>query len=107
VKKIGGAIWVFYANDCGTAGYRLRSPSAGKFRLARAWFSRTAGTTPVLAHGVLYVAHDSALTALNPTTGAAVGQAGIGSVHWEYPRVAGKRIFVTDHDGKVYAFRIG
>ena len=31
----GGAIWVYYGNDSGIAGYRLASPSAGAFRLDR------------------------------------------------------------------------
>jgi outer membrane protein assembly factor BamB len=60
----------------------------------------------VLGSNALYVAHDSGITAFNPSNGSVIWQGAIGSIHWEYPLVTRSRLFVTDHDGKVYAYRI-
>jgi len=104
-KSPTGRIWVFYANSCGVAGYRLYSPSRGKFRLARPWEAHVGGTTPVLHHGVLYVARSREIRAYKATTGQFLGRiSGIGGVHWEYPLVAGNRLFMTDQSGHVFAF---
>ncbi|MGH2442795.1 MAG: PQQ-binding-like beta-propeller repeat protein [Chloroflexota bacterium] len=106
VWKSSGHIWVFYANDCGLAAYRLSSPSLGRFQLSRIWSSPTGGTTPVMSGGVLYVAGGGRLTAYRPTTGAIRAQVSIGPVHWEYPRVAGHRVFISDETGAVRAFTV-
>jgi hypothetical protein len=99
--------WVFYANECGVAGYRLSSPSRGRFHLDRAWFVEQGGTTPVLGGGVLYVARDGEIRAYHPITHALLGRTGgIASVHWQYPLIAGNRLFMTDESGHVFAYLI-
>jgi outer membrane protein assembly factor BamB len=103
-KAPGGALWVFYANDSGIAGYRLTSPSNGTFRLDRVWQSRRGATTPILSGGVLWAAGGGSLTAYNPATGAILAQTSIGSLHWEYPLVAGHRIYLTDESGRISAY---
>ena len=101
-------IWVFYANSCGLAGYRVFGPSSGRFRLQRVWSVNRSGTTPIIAKGVLYVAADGEVLGYNPGTGAVVWRGtGIGGLHWEYPLVAGKRLFMTDETGHVYAYAVG
>ena len=100
----GGTIWVFYANDCGTAGYRLVSPSPGTFRLQRGWSVGTGGTTPRMDGGVLYIAHSGAVVGYDPTSGKVVWSASIGDVHWEYPLIAGHRLYIADQSGIVRAF---
>ena len=100
-------IMVIYANDCGTAGYKVTSPSAGHFRLDRVWSNGSGGTTPVLHGGVLYVARGHSLTAYNPANGSVLGQtAAIGGIHWEYPLITGNRLYITDETGTVTAFAL-
>ncbi len=101
-------IWVFYANECGVAGYRLSSPSAGKFRLDQVWLVKRDGTTPVISHGILYIAHGGEIVGYNPANHAVVWRGtGIGDIHWEYPLVAGNRLFMTDENGRVVAYALG
>lgn len=98
-----GTIWVFYANDCGAAGYRLYSPLPGNFRLDRGWFVHRAGTTPVMNRGVLYVAGGQ-LSAYDPITGTVLTQTPTGGLHWQYPLIAGNRVYLADQGGHVSAF---
>jgi hypothetical protein len=106
-KSPARQIWVFYANDCGVAGYRLSSPSTGKFRLDQMWLVKGGGTTPIISHGILYVAHSGEVDGYNPTSHAVVWRAGgTGDVHWEYPLVAGNRLFMPDESGHVSAFAL-
>ncbi|HZU13244.1 MAG TPA: PQQ-binding-like beta-propeller repeat protein [Chloroflexota bacterium] len=104
VWKHEGQAWAIYANDCGLAAYRVAF-SHGP-RLQRLWSIGQGGTTPILAHGILYVAHSGALNAYAPATGKLLGSAPIGPVHWEYPAVTGNRVYITDQSGKVRAFRM-
>ena len=105
-KQGPGKFWIFYANDCGVAGYRLASPSPGKFRIDRIWAIGTGGTTPVISGGVLYVAHSGAVVAYDPGSGRTLWNAAIGDVHWEYPLIAAHRLYVTDQSGKLHAFAL-
>jgi hypothetical protein len=98
---------VIYANGCGTAGYRVQSGSSGKPTLRLVWKTSTTGTTPVVHAGVLYVAHDKAITAYNPTTGKVLGTTGgIGDLHWQYPLIVGKSLYIADDDGHVTAIAL-
>lgn len=92
-------IWVFYVNDCGTGAYRVSVPSRGPIRLQQVWLIHQGGTTPIVSHGVLYVASGGSLTAYNPVNHAVLAQPGIGSTHWQYPLVAGHRLFIADQSG--------
>jgi len=60
----------------------------------------------VLSGGVLYIAGDSGLTALSPTTGSSLWHGSVGSIHWEYPLITHGRLFMTNDDGKVMDFKI-
>lgn len=102
-----GQIWVFYASGSGTAGYRLFATGKGKFRLRRMWSNGNGGSTPIVGGSVLYVASGGTIRAYNPGTGQLLARVGgIGGIHWEYPRVAGGRLFVPDESGHVTAFSI-
>jgi outer membrane protein assembly factor BamB len=105
VWKNAGTIWVFYANDCGLSAYRL-SHAAGRFRLETAWSIGQGGTTPVLANGVLWVAHGGALDAYGPRTGSRLLRVPIGGIHWEYPLVVKNVLFITDQNGHVTAYQL-
>jgi len=73
--------WVYVTNDSGTAGY---TQSSG--RLHRRWAVSRAGTSPIVAGGLLWVYDPSgALLAYRPTTGARVASLPAGSGHWNSP----------------------
>lgn len=99
-------IWVLYVNDCGAAGYRLVIRD-GQPRLRREWTLPKGGTTPVVHDGFLWIARSGSIAAYRPYSGAMVWQAsGLGPVHWEYPLVAGHRLFMSDENGHLSAYSI-
>lgn len=101
-----GAPWVFYANSCGLAGYRV-SGQAGHFRLDRVWSSSSGGTTPILHDGVLYLASGGHLTAFDPSSGKRLARVSdLGDIHWEYPRIAGHRLFISDQSGHISCYEL-
>lgn len=106
VRRINGVGWIFYANSCGSAAYRVAGPTHGAFRLVQVWSSHVSGTTPVVAGNALYIAGGAGLNALSPTTGAVLSHVGAGDIHWEYPLVLGNRLYLTNQDAQVMAFSI-
>jgi outer membrane protein assembly factor BamB len=87
-----GATWVFVADNAGTAGYRLVGG-----RLRRVWERGVAGTSPVVAGGLLFVYDPSgALRILRPTTGGSVATLPAGSGHWNSPIVVAGRIALPE-----------
>lgn len=107
-KSPQGAIWVYYANDCGLAGYRLTGSSLKTFALARSWNVGTGGTTPVVHSGVVYVARGGHVAGYSTAQhNQVLDISGIGDIHWEYPLVTGNRLFISDQSGSVSAFSIG
>ncbi len=101
----GGQAWAFYANDSGIAAYRV-THSNGVWHLGTVWSKGTAGTTPIIHKGALYVLHNSGITVYDPATGAIKWSGPFGPVHWEYPLVTHGRLFATDEHGKVVAYAI-
>lgn len=101
-----GDAWDFVATGSGVAGYRV--VTAGKaFRLRREWLDTPGGSTPILSRGILYVASSGRLRALDPATGTILWRSSdIGDVHWEYPRITGNFLFVTDEGGHMYAYAL-
>jgi outer membrane protein assembly factor BamB len=87
-----GTTWVFVANDAGTAGYRLV-----RGRLQGVWARGSAGTSPVVAGGLLYVYDPGGvLRILRPTTGAPVATLPAGSGHWNSPIVVAGRVALPE-----------
>jgi outer membrane protein assembly factor BamB len=86
-----GRTYVFVANDSGTAAYVL----SGR-RLHVAWQDGTAGTSPVLAGGLLFVYDelDGTLTVLQPTSGVTVATLAAAHGHWNSPIVVGGRVIL-------------
>jgi outer membrane protein assembly factor BamB len=96
-----GTTYVFVTTGAGTAAYRLGSDR----RLSVAWQDGTAGTSPVIAGGLLYVYDevDGALLVRNPVTGRELRSLPVGQGHWNSPIVVGGRIILpvgnaNDHD---------
>ena len=64
------------------------------------------GPRGVVRAGVVYVAATNELYALNAMTGAILGSAPIGGVHWESPMIARGVVYVTDESHNLTAFQI-
>jgi outer membrane protein assembly factor BamB len=90
--------WVFVANGAGTQAWRL----AGG-RLHSAWSNGNAGTSPVIAGGLLYVQSSGAINVYEPTTGRQVGQLPIGETHWQSPIVVDGRVAAAEGNANDHA----
>ncbi len=108
-----GRTYVFVADGSGTSAYVLGG--AAHPSLSVAWSSVTAGTSPIVAGGLLYVYDPSSGTLVihQPTTGGTVGSLPMASGHWNSPIVIGGRIIVPvgnyqDHSlsGSVYIYHL-
>jgi hypothetical protein len=106
-----GIVWVFLADNCGTAGYQVQTDANGHSSLHRAWLINQSGNSPVVAGGVLFLPASGKLLALNPQTGAtlwdssaAQANGSIGSIHWESPIVVNGHVYMTDESGNLYAY---
>ncbi len=89
-----GRIWVFVGDGAGTWAYVLGGSGASP-RLSVAWRSGNAGTSPVIAGGLLYVYDPGgALDVYQPTTGRRLVSLPAGSGHWNSPIVVGGRVIL-------------
>jgi hypothetical protein len=81
--------YVFVADNGATEAWRFRNG-----RLSSAWRVGTAGTSPVVAGGLLYVfnAKDGGLNVYEPTTGKRITTLGSSGGHWNSPIVVDGRI---------------
>jgi hypothetical protein len=86
-----GRTYVFVANDSGTSAYVLNGR-----RLRVAWQDGTAGTSPVVAGGLLYIYDeaDGTLRVLQPTNGASLLTLPAAHGHWNSPIVVGGRVIL-------------
>ncbi|MGI8572955.1 MAG: PQQ-binding-like beta-propeller repeat protein [Solirubrobacteraceae bacterium] len=96
----GGRIYVFVADDSGTAAYVL---TGSRPSLQFVWQSSTPGTSPVLAGGLLYVYDElhGVLKVYFPVSGHILASLPAASGHWNSPIVVGGRIILpvgTYHD---------
>ncbi|HET7306667.1 MAG TPA: PQQ-binding-like beta-propeller repeat protein [Gammaproteobacteria bacterium] len=94
VLQKGSTTWLFAADDAGTSAWTL---SGGK--LDPRWQNDNAGTSPVVADGLLFVYDpEGGLNVYDPTTGQTITKLDCGSGHWNSPVVADGRIAVTEGD---------
>jgi outer membrane protein assembly factor BamB len=107
VNPISGRTWVFVANSNGISGLRL---ALNKYRipvLRPIWLKHNAGTSPILANGVLFYAGSGHIWALDPTNGNILWTGTqIGSIHWESPIVANGVLYITDGSGNLTAYAL-
>ena len=94
VATLGGRTYVFVADNSGTAAYVLGRSD----RLSVAWQNTTAGTSPVLAGGLLYVYDQQAgrLVIRGATSGKVLTSLPAGTGHWNSPIVVGGRIILPE-----------
>jgi hypothetical protein len=110
VWQHGGRTHVFVATFGGTAGYVLGSNR----RLHVAWQNGLAGTSPVLAGGLLYVFDPGGtLNVLDPTSGRTLASLPAAAGHWNSPIVIGGRIILPVGDanqhqtsGKLFIYHL-
>lgn len=110
-------VWIFLGSSQSVDAYRLVT-NRGASRLVGAWRSSPGqtsgeGTSPVVSNGIVFVAFDGALVALNAQTGAelwtstmrGVGKT-IGRVHWESPIVVDGWLYCSDESGQLTAYAL-
>ena len=106
-----GRVYVFVTSNAGTAAYFL-TPA---HRLHLAWQNTQAGTSPVIAGGLLYVYNEEqgVLDVYNPATGHMYRSLAAASGHWNSPIVVGGRIILpvgddNDHQttGEVFIYHL-
>lgn len=114
----GDRVWIFLGLPSAVQAYRLRTRPDGASRLAGIWSSRAGqtsgeGTSPVVSNGIVFVAFDNAIVALNAQTGSelwssAQGSSGksIGPVHWESPIVVNGWVYCSDENGNLTAYAL-
>jgi len=89
-----GRTWVFVGDGAGTWAYVLGGSGAHP-RLSVAWRSRSGGTSPVIADGLLYVYDPGgALDVYLPAKGRRLVSLPAGSGHWNSPIVIGGRVIL-------------
>jgi outer membrane protein assembly factor BamB len=90
--------WVFVATSGGTAAWRLQGG-----HLHQAWSNGNAGTTPVVAGGLLYVQWGGGIRVYAPATGAQIASLPIGDAHWQAPIVVDGRIAAAEGNANQHA----
>ena len=98
-----GSTWVFVANGAGLAGLQLVVDGAGNPSLVARW-TKSGGTSPIVANGVLYIARSGQIAARDPLSGSLLWSASIGNIHWASPIVAGGVLYIADQSGSLTAF---
>ena len=108
-----GIVWVYTAGSCALAAYQAKTDATGRTRLQLAWKTSDITTSPVLADGMLFVAQDGSVKALDAHTGrqlwsSAGSSAGgsIGDIHWESPIVVGDTLYISDENGTLSAYGV-
>jgi hypothetical protein len=99
VWRRSDGVWIFAADHGGTAAWTYRNGA-----LTKAWGVSTAGTSPVVAGGLLYV-YDAGgtLRVFDPTTGKSLGQLSSGNGHWNSPIVVDRHIALPEGNANSHA----
>ena len=93
--KHGDNTTLFAATDAGTAAYAITATG----RLRPLWQNSTAGTSPIVAGGLLYVYDPSGtLNVYQPMTGAVIARLAADHGHWNAPVITDGRIALPTGD---------
>jgi outer membrane protein assembly factor BamB len=110
--------WLFLGFSQAIVAYRLVTSMNGVSRLVGMWQSTVGqtggeGTSPVVSNGIVFVAMDGAIFALDAHTGhalwsSAMGSARgtIGSVHWQSPIVVNGWVYCSDENANLTAYAL-
>jgi hypothetical protein len=100
VWRHGGRTWLIAADGGGTQAWMLR-----RGRLHSAWRNGSAGTSPVVAGGLLWVYDPGGggLRVYLPASGRLVATLAAGSGHWNSPIVTDGRVALPEGDANDHA----
>ena len=113
-----GRAWIFLGFSEEVTAYQVATNSSGVSQLVGIWQtnpgnSQGEGSSPVVANGMVFVAFNSALVALNATTGkelwsSAMHSSGtnIGSIHWQSPIVVNGWVYCSDNNGNLTGYSL-
>jgi outer membrane protein assembly factor BamB len=113
-----GNAWIFMGFPDVVEAYRLETNGSGVSQLVGIWQASPGstggeGTSPVVADGIVFVAFDGAIVALNATSGKVLWNSSnyssgksIGSVHWQSPIVVNGAVYCSDQNGNLTAFTL-
>lgn len=109
---------IFLGFSSEVMAYQLQTNSSGISQLASVWQANPGnssgeGSSPVVANGIVFVAFDEALVALDAANGkelwsSALKSAGgnIGAIHWQSPIVVNGWVFCSDQSGNLTAYSL-
>jgi outer membrane protein assembly factor BamB len=109
--------WIFLGFPQRVDAYRLATDTSGVSRLHFAWSKiighSQRGTSPVVANGMVFVAFNGAIVALNATTGATLWSSAdpsagvtIGLVHFQSPIVVNGWVYCSDQSNNITAYAL-
>jgi outer membrane protein assembly factor BamB len=110
--------WIFLGFNDVVQAFRLETNGSGMSQLVGIWQSSAGstsgeGTSPVVANGIVFVAFDGQIIALNALNGnelwsSASARAGktIGRVHWQSPIVVNGSVYCSDQSGNLTAYSL-
>ncbi|MGA7200203.1 MAG: PQQ-binding-like beta-propeller repeat protein [Candidatus Cybelea sp.] len=110
--------WIFLGFSNEVVSYQLQTNSSGVSRLVSGWQaspgnSSGEGSSPVVANGIVFVAFDAALVALDAVTGKELwssaltsAHGNIGSIHWQSPIVVNGSVYCSDESGNLTAYSL-
>ena len=103
--------WVFVANFCGFAAFKVVTDANGHSSLQLAYWNTTNGSSPFIANGMLFLESSGVLRVMDPTTGSilwsskqASAGGSIGNLHWQSPIVVNGQVYVPDESGQLTAY---
>jgi len=109
-------VWIYASFPQEIQAYQLQTNARGKSSLVNVWNSHAGstngeGTSPVVSNGIVFVAMDNALLALDALTGKQLWSSAntrhtIGPVHWESPIVVNGWVYCSDENGKLTAYAL-
>ncbi len=96
---VGDGEWLFVADRSGTEAWHLAAN-----QLQKAWGNCTAGTSPVVAGGLLWVFDPGGtLNVYDPTSGNELTSLPAGSGHWQSPIVVDRRVALAQGNANNHA----
>ncbi|HVT60775.1 MAG TPA: PQQ-binding-like beta-propeller repeat protein [Thermoanaerobaculia bacterium] len=105
VNPADGSTWTFVANGNGISGLQLVIGGGGAPKLAVRWKDSAAGTSPIVANGMVFYVGPSGVSALDATSGVLLWRdASPAFIHWESPIVVNGRLYVTDQVSRLWAY---
>jgi len=106
VNPADTSTWVFVSDTNGLAAFQLTINLAGDPSLALKWVS-SGGTSPMVANGMVFIAHSGKISALQATDGSLLwSSTNIGTIHWESPIVVQGVLYITDQSGRMTAYAL-